>query len=256
MTQIPGYPPPPAGPPKQSGGGGPAPMPGSINLTDPGGPGGGGGGSAGRRELKWKKKKEDEAKLDGDTLKVGEIEMAPLTLQAALSQLTGNGEIMNPAALRKLLNGKGSRVIGNAQVDELEPAWPFTGIALPENLLPATEAEEIHLRELITDPRSGFAPEGLDAFDLESAEHIMLTSLIAGPGDFSEAGGGKRWSVVVLLEEDTAFKDLRRAAKDAEGMNMNLLLSASPNPASELIDAIRNVGKLHPKGHIHVAMRK
>jgi hypothetical protein len=253
VTKIPSYPAPP-GTPKQSGGGGPHPVVGSIDLKDPGGPGGGGGGSAGRRELKWKKK-EKESELDADTLKVGEVETALPTMQAALSQRNGNGKVVNPSALRKFLNGHGLRVIGNTQADELEPACPFTGIEIPDHLLPATEAEEIHLRELITDPRAGFAPEGLDAFDLELAEHVVLTRIITGPGDFSEGGGAQYWSVVVLSEEETAVEHLTRATKAAGSTKQNLLLSTPSNPAAQLIDAILNVGKVLPKCRIHVAMR-
>jgi hypothetical protein len=77
-------------------------MPGSINITDPGGPGGGGGGTSDRRKFDWRRKKKDP-ELEEDTVKLGENDVAPPTLQTALSQLSLIDEVLDFSALKKLI---------------------------------------------------------------------------------------------------------------------------------------------------------
>ena len=140
------------------------------------------------------------------------------------------------------------------QRGELDPALPLRDVDLAAELRPRTPGDELHLHELVTDPRAGFAPEGVVAWNAERKKRIRLQRSLQGRNDFTEAGNGARWWVVVANSEEQSPAILRRAAREADLAGINLLIDAQPAATSMKIgSAVRDLSTAHPKVRFHFA---
>ena len=322
--------PPPAAPSSGSSTGKAVSAPIGLNATKgSGGAGGNGGGKGGNKndnngEVLVEETENNSLGFDRTGMSTAnEFGIGKMTMQAALSHLRKNGEVMAPSpselsALKKALKEHGLGAGGGARIDhfdatqaaiehlgeldadldldldlpfqdradlddlsldefdshlfdELDPSLgigmgPFSdrGILMParafgavhiaEEFRPKSMSDKEHLDALVTDPRAGFAPEGLAAWELEHSEGIALTRAMSGRSDFTDVESGMLWSVVPLNARDENFVDLARSAKDADVGKANLIVDASAiKPTPRLVTAIRTVSATHPKIRVHLA---
>lgn len=150
------------------------------------------------------------------------------------------------------LNGGIVRLRNN---DRLTPANAVDHVVISREFQPQSSEEQSHLGELLADPRAGFAPEGLAAWDLERSQGMTLKPVMTGRSDYSDAESGTLWSIVPLTASDETFVDLARGAKDADTGKTHLLVDANAlEPTPRLGNAIRIVSTSHPKVRLHLSM--
>ena len=135
----------------------------------------------------------------------------------------------------------------------LEPARGFSPLAVKPEYLPETELDEAHFHELITDPRSGFAPEGFAAWELERSKGVTLARAQDGIFDYVETATGAAWSLLPLSGPDQA-NDLARLSKKVAGGKGNILIDTNGlTPSAAFAGAIRTANTNFSQVRMHLS---